>query len=106
MTCVVYIIFGLALTGLCLNTIQVIQSVFGASEKLKAHVFFFKNELLRTSDNVRNKLCTILGLQLNSNEVVNLGCLRETVLQPDTSCHPEENVPVQLDATDRDKKEQ
>ncbi|KAK4018369.1 potassium channel subfamily K member 18 [Daphnia magna] len=86
LTCVVYIIFGLALTGLCLNTIQ--------------------NELLRTSDNVRNKLCTILGLQLNSNEVVNLGCLRETVLQPDTSCHPEENVPVQLDATDRDKKEQ
>jgi len=52
LTCVVYIIFGLALTGLCLNSIQV--------------------EMMTNSEHARTKLFSMLGLQMSGNETVEL----------------------------------
>ncbi|EFX79801.1 hypothetical protein DAPPUDRAFT_212348 [Daphnia pulex] len=100
LTSVVYIIFGLALTGLCLNTIQ--------------------GELLRKSDNVRGKLCALLGLQLNCNEVVDLGCPGSEIFLPAETSFPSEPVPlpsempfqseetdpIQLETTEIEKKDQ
>lgn len=52
---------------------------------------------MRRSENVRNNLCALLGLQLNCNETVILGTLKETVptlvevVNPETSS--EETIP-------------
>lgn len=75
---------------------------------------------MRKSDNVRSKLCALLGLQLNCNEVVNLGCSGSEVfvpsetsfpfepvpVPPEQPFQPEETGPIQLETTTIEKKDQ
>jgi hypothetical protein len=81
---------------------------------------------LRKSDNVRGKLCALLGLQLNCNEVVDLGCPGSEILPAETSFpsepvplpseivplpsempfQSEETDPIQLETTEIEKKDQ
>ena len=79
-----------------------------------------QGELLRKSDNVRNKLCALLGLQLNCNEIVNLGCSASETFGPSETYFPselvplpseipllpEETEPIQLETTEIEKKDQ
>jgi len=69
---------------------------------------------------VRSKLCALLGLQLNCNEVVNLGYSGSEIFVPSKTSFPFEPVPlpseipfqhqetdpIQLETTEIEKKDQ